>query len=213
MSARPSPLMSPAPTPHMCGVSETACVTIPCLPSGSLPNSYQAVCRTPGRIENGDTGDVACDHYHRIEEDVKLMKELGLKAYRFSIAWPRIQPDGTGKPNPEGLAFYSRLIDCLLEHEIEPWVTLYHWDLPLTLETEHAGWLNRDIVDYFGDYARICFENFGDRVKHWITLNEPWCSAFLGYGIGVHAPGRIDHDEAYVAAHHLILAHANAVEI
>jgi beta-galactosidase len=180
---------------------------------GRGPSIWDAMCQMPGKIQNGDTGDVACDHYHRVEEDVKLMKELGLKAYRFSIAWPRIQPDGKGEPNPEGLAFYNRLIDCLLEHDIEPWVTLYHWDLPLTLQTEHDGWLSRDTVECFGAYARICFENFGDRVQHWITLNEPWCSAFLGYGIGVHAPGRIDNDEPYIAAHHLILAHAHAVEI
>lgn len=180
---------------------------------GRGPSIWDAFSHTPGKTLCGDTGDVACDHYHRVEEDVKLMKEVGLKAYRFSIAWPRIQPDGKGEPNAEGIAFYNRLIDCLLEHDIEPWVTLYHWDFPLTLQTEHDGWLNREIVDCFGVYARICFENFGDRVQHWITLNEPWCSAVLGYGLGQHAPGHISNDEPYVAAHHLILAHAKAVQI
>lgn len=174
---------------------------------------WDVFSHTPGKIQNGDTGDVACDHYHRVEEDVQLMKQLGLTAYRFSIAWPRVQPDGKGDPNPEGIAFYNRLIDCLLENGIEPWVTLYHWDLPLALQTEHDGWLNREIVPRFGNYARICFEQFGDRVKNWITLNEPWCSAVLGHGIGMHAPGRINNEEPYVAAHHLILSHATAVQI
>ena len=174
---------------------------------------WDAFSHTPGKTQNGDTGDVACDHYHRFEEDVKLMKELGLLAYRFSVAWPRIQPDGKGGANPEGIAFYNRLIDCLLENGIEPWITLYHWDLPLALQSEHDGWLNGDIAERFGAYARICFSAFGDRVKNWITLNEPWCSAVLGHGIGMHAPGRIDNDEPYVAAHNLILSHAKAVQV
>jgi beta-galactosidase len=180
---------------------------------GRGPSVWDAMVQTPGKILNGDTGDVACDHYHRIEEDVLLMKELGLQAYRFSIAWPRIQPDGKGDSNSEGIAFYNRLIDCLLEHGIEPWVTLYHWDLPLALQIEHDGWLNKEIVERFCVYARICFESFGDRVKNWVTLNEPWCSSFLGHGIGLHAPGRIDDDEPYIVAHHLLLSHAKAVEI
>ena len=154
-----------------------------------------------------------CDHYHRFEEDVKMMQSLGLKAYRFSIAWPRIQPDGKGEANQQAIDFYNRLIDCLLEHGIEPWVTLYHWDLPLSLQIEHDGWLNKDMVKYFEKYARICFEAFGDRVKNWITLNEPWCSAVLGYGIGVHAPGRVSADEPYITAHHLLLSHARAYRI
>lgn len=180
---------------------------------GRGPSIWDAFCQTQGKIQNGATGEVACDHYHRFEDDVKLMQELGLKAYRFSIAWPRIQPNGQGVQNSEGIAFYSRLIDCLVEHGIEPWVTLYHWDLPLALQIEQDGWLNRDVVEKFGEYARICFDAFGDRVKNWVTLNEPWCSAVLGYGIGMHAPGRIDDDEPYVAAHNLILAHAKAVAV
>lgn len=174
---------------------------------------WDAFSKTPGKVQGGDTGDVACDHYHRFRDDVSLMKELGLKAYRFSIAWPRIQPDGKGEAHEEGLAFYNQLIDCLLEHDIEPWVTLYHWDLPLALQVEHDGWLNREIVDRFSIYARICFAAFGDRVKNWTTLNEPWCSSVLGHGIGMHAPGRVDDNEPYVAAHHLILAHARAVQV
>jgi beta-galactosidase len=180
---------------------------------GRAPSIIDAMCQTPGKVLNGDTGDIACDHYHHYEADVKRMKELGLQAYRFSIAWPRIQPDGKGAPNPEGIAFYNNLINCLLDHGIQPWVTLYHWDLPLALQIEHDGWLNRSIVDRFGEYARICFEQFGDRVKNWITLNEPWCSAVLGHGLGTLAPNRIDRDEPYIAAHHLILAHAKAVEV
>ena len=174
---------------------------------------WDTFSQTPGKVAGGDTGDVACDHFHRFEDDIKLMKELGLQAYRFSIAWSRIQPDGTGEPNAEGIAFYNSIIDCLLAHDIEPWVTLYHWDLPQVLEDRVGGWLGKAIVPIFGDYARICFEQFGDRVKNWITLNEPWCSAVLGYGLGVHAPGHADADKPYVAAHHLILSHAAAVKI
>ncbi|MDD7986426.1 GH1 family beta-glucosidase [Lentisphaera marina] len=180
---------------------------------GRAPSIWDAFCDTPGKVEEGHNGDVACDHYHRFEEDVKMMQSLGLKAYRFSIAWPRIQPDGKGEANQQAIDFYNRLIDCLLEHGIEPWVTLYHWDLPLSLQIEHDGWLNKDMVKYFEKYARICFEAFGDRVKNWITLNEPWCSAVLGYGIGAHAPGRVSADEPYIAAHHLLLSHARAYRI
>jgi beta-galactosidase len=180
---------------------------------GRAPSIWDAFCATPGKVEDGHNGDLACDHYHRFEEDVKMMQSLGLKAYRFSIAWPRIQPDGKGEANQQAIDFYNRLIDCLLEHGIEPWVTLYHWDLPLSLQIEHDGWLNKDMVKYFEKYARICFEAFGDRVKNWITLNEPWCSAVLGYGIGAHAPGRVSADEPYIAAHHLLLSHARAYRI
>lgn len=174
---------------------------------------WDTFSKTPGKVVGGDTGDVACDHYHRFEEDIKMMKELGLQAYRFSIAWPRIQPVGTGEPNQDGIAFYNKIINCLLEHGIEPWVTLYHWDLPQVLEDEFGGWLDKAIVPIFGNYARICFEQFGDRVKNWITLNEPYCSAVLGYGLGIHAPGRADANEPYVAAHNLILSHGKAVKI
>jgi beta-glucosidase len=173
---------------------------------------WDAFCHIPGKIKNNGTGDVACNHYHRFREDIKLMAEVGLQAYRFSISWPRIQPTGRGKPNPEGLRFYSELIDTLLAHHITPWITLYHWDLPLALQLEYDGWLNPKLANFFADYAAICFESFGDRVKHWLTLNEPWCSAVLGHGLGIHAPGRISHDEPYRAGHTLLRAHALAVE-
>lgn len=174
---------------------------------------WDAFAHTPGKIKNGDTGDVACDHYHRFREDVALMAEMGLPAYRFSIAWPRIQPTGYGDPNPEGIRFYSELIDTLLDHGITPWVTLYHWDLPLSLQLEHDGWLNPRMADFFGEYARICFESFGDRVKHWITFNEPWVTAILGYGQGVFAPGRVSTAEPYRAAHEILRAHGKAVDV
>jgi beta-galactosidase len=174
---------------------------------------WDAFSHTPGKILAGDTGDVACDHYNRFREDVALMADMGLRAYRFSISWPRIQPAGYGPPNAEGLRFYSELIDALLEHDIDPWVTLHHWDLPVALQMEYDGWLNPRMADLFGEYARICFLHFGDRVKHWITLNEPWVTAVLGYGKGVFAPGRVSHSEPYVAAHQLLRAHGRAVEI
>jgi beta-galactosidase len=174
---------------------------------------WDAFAHTPGKTRNGETGDVACDHYHRFREDVALMADLGLKAYRFSISWARIQPTGTGAPNAEGIRFYSDLIDALLERGITPWVTLYHWDLPLTLQVEHDGWLNPRMAEFFEDYARICFEHFGDRVRHWITLNEPWVTAMLGYGKGEFAPGRVSNDEPYRAGHELLRAHGRAVSL
>lgn len=173
---------------------------------------WDAFCRIPGRVFEGHSGDQACDHYHRFREDVALMAQMGLRHYRFSISWPRIQPDGKGDPNPEGIRFYSDLIDTLLAHGITPWVTLYHWDLPLALQLEDDGWLNPKIATYFRRYAEICFEAFGDRVQHWITLNEPWVVAILGYGQGVFAPGRVSNHEPYVAGHHLLRAHAEAVD-
>lgn len=174
---------------------------------------WDAFSHTPGKTHNGDTGDKACDHYHRFREDVQMMANLGLKAYRFSISWPRIQPKGYGEINPAGIQFYNELIDTLLSYGIEPWVTLYHWDLPLTLQLESDGWLNPNIADFFTDYASICFEHFGDRVKNWITLNEPWVVAILGYGQGVFAPGRVSNTEPYQAAHQLLRSHAKAVDL
>lgn len=176
---------------------------------------WDSMCHAQKRIHDGSSGDVACDHYHRFEEDIRIMQSMGLKNYRLSIAWPRIQPTGRGAPNPEGIAFYNRLIDCLLEHGIEPLVTLYHWDLPLALQIEHNGWLGRELVPAFADYARICFDAFGDRVKRWLTLNEPWCSTVLGYGTGEHAPGITSDDgsKVYLSGHHILLAHASAVKV
>jgi beta-glucosidase len=182
------------------------------LEGGKGLSIWDAFSHTPGKIKNDETGDIACDHYHRLEEDVKLMAEMGLQAYRFSISWPRIQPSGRGKPNPQGIRFYSELIDALLAHHITPWVTLYHWDLPLALQLEYDGWLDPQLASFFADYAAICFDAFGDRVKHWLTLNEPWCSAVLGHGLGILAPGRTSRDEPYLAGHTLLRAHAMAVE-
>ncbi len=174
---------------------------------------WDVFSKTQGKVANGDTGDIACDHYHLYKEDVALMAKLGVKNYRFSISWARIMPNGYGKVNEKGIAFYSDLIDTLLAHGITPWVTLYHWDLPLALQMEYDGWLNPKIADFFAEYARVCFEAFGDRVNHWITINEAWVIAILGYGQGVFAPGRISTSEPYLAGHHILLAHAKAVDI
>jgi beta-glucosidase len=167
---------------------------------------------TPGKTLNGDTGDVACDHYHRWRDDIQLMRQLGLQAYRFSVAWPRILPDGRGRVNEAGLAFYDQLVDGLLDAGITPWVTLYHWDLPQVLQ-DAGGWTNRATADAFAEYADVITRRLGDRVKHWITLNEPWCSSFLSYWIGEHAPGHKDFNEALAAVHTLLLAHGKAVPI
>ncbi len=177
---------------------------------GRTPSIWDTFSHTPGRVVNGDTGDVADDHYHRWEADLDLMAELGVDAYRFSIAWPRVQPGGSGRINEAGLAFYSRLVDGLLARGIQPWATLYHWDLPQELE-DAGGWTNRDTAARFAEYGARTVEALGDRVAGWITLNEPWCAAFLGYAAGVHAPGRTDPAAALAAAHHLNLAHGLAV--
>ena len=153
------------------------------------PSIWDTFSRTPGKVLGGDTGDVACDHYHRYAEDIALMSDLGLDAYRFSVAWPRVIPTGTGAVNRAGLDFYSRLVDGLLEHGIRPVVTLYHWDLPQSLD-DRGGWLNRESAQWFADYSAAVVGALGDRVSHWTTLNEPWCSSILSYAIGAHAPGR-----------------------
>ncbi|MFE0463708.1 GH1 family beta-glucosidase [Kitasatospora sp. NPDC058965] len=173
---------------------------------GRTPSIWDTFSRTPGKVRNGDTGDIAADHYHRYREDVALMASLGLGAYRFSFAWPRILPGGTGPVNPAGLDFYDRLVDELLGAGIAPVATLYHWDLPQELE-DRGGWTHRDTAHRFAEYAALVADRFGDRIGTWTTLNEPWCSAFLGYGNGVHAPGRTDPAQALRAHHHLLLAH------
>jgi beta-glucosidase len=178
---------------------------------GRGPSIWDAFCAEPGRVRNGDSGALAIDHRNRMREDVQLMGELGLQAYRFSIAWPRVQPLGSGQVSKPGLDFYSSLVDTLLEHNITPVVTLYHWDLPLALG-ERGGWTNRDTAQRFGAYAEIVADALGDRVNHWTTVNEPWCSSMLGYASGVHAPGVADHGAAVVAAHHLLLAHGVGVQ-
>jgi beta-glucosidase len=177
---------------------------------GRGPSIWDTFSRVPGRVVGGDTGDVAADHYHRYREDAALMADLGVRAYRFSVAWPRVQPRGRGPANPEGLDFYRRLVDGLLEQGIEPWVTLYHWDLPQALQ-DAGGWANREVAGRFVEYAAVVYEALRDRVVNWTTLNEPWCAAFLGHAAGVHAPGLQDPATALRATHHLLLAHGQAV--
>jgi len=170
---------------------------------------WDTFAQVPGAITDGSTGDVADDHYHRLAEDVALIDDLGFDAYRFSIAWPRIQADGTGAANPAGIDFYRRLAESLLERGVTPWATLYHWDLPQALE-DRGGWLERDTALRFTDYAAQVAEGLGDLVTNWITLNEPWCSSFLGYASGDHAPGRNVGARSAQAAHHLLLGHGLA---
>jgi beta-galactosidase len=176
---------------------------------GRTDSIWDAFSRVPGAVINADNGDVACDHYHRYRDDVALMRDLGLNAYRFSTSWARVRPDG-GPVNPKGVDFYSRLVDELLESGITPWLTLYHWDLPQALE-ELGGWTHRDTAYRFRDAALSVHDALGDRVKIWTTLNEPWCSSFLSYTGGAHAPGRQDVAAGLAAAHHLMLGHGLAV--
>jgi beta-glucosidase len=178
---------------------------------GRKPSIWDTFSHTPGTVLGGDTGDVADDHYHRYRDDVAIMAGLGVTHYRFSLAWPRLQPDGRGRVNEAGLDFYRRLVDELLAHGITPWVTLYHWDLPQTLE-DAGGWPERDTALRFAEYATLVHDRLRDRVRFWTTLNEPWCSAFLGYANGVHAPGRREPAAALAAAHHLMLGHGLATE-
>ncbi|MEI7556393.1 GH1 family beta-glucosidase [Candidatus Chlorohelix sp.] len=173
---------------------------------------WDTFAHAPGKIKDGSTGDIACNHYFKWREDVSLMKKIGLHGYRFSIAWARILPDGLGKVNQDGLDFYDRLVDWLLDHDIDPYVTLYHWDLPQALQ-DKGGWVNRDTVQAFVDYAGIIADRLGDRVRHWITLNEPWVAAVLGYGLGEHAPGHKNLGEAIQVGHNLLLAHGLAVPV
>jgi beta-glucosidase len=172
---------------------------------------WDRFCATPGKVRNGDTGAVACDFYHRYREDVALMRDLGLDAFRFSIAWPRVLPTGRGRVNEAGLDFYDRLVDALLEAGIEPLATLYHWDLPQALE-DRGGWTSRATVDAFAAYTDVVAARLGDRVRDWVTVNEPWVAAWLGYGRGIHAPGRASDADAISASHHLLLAHGAAAE-
>jgi beta-glucosidase len=178
---------------------------------GRTPSIWDTFSRTPGAVANGDTGDVACDHYHRVPADVALIKSLGVDAYRFSVAWPRVQPGGRGPANPAGLDFYDRLVDSLLAQDIKPWATLYHWDLPQELE-DAGGWPSRDTAYRFAEYAGLVFDRLQDRVDTFTTLNEPWCSAWLGYAAGVHAPGRRDVAASLAATHHLLLGHGLALQ-
>ncbi len=172
---------------------------------------WDTFSHTPGKVVHGDTGDIACDQYHRLGEDLDLMSSLGIKAYRFSVAWPRIQPEGGGQVNKKGLDYYRRLVDGLRDRDIEPMLTLYHWDLPQALE-DLGGWTSRETSKRFAEYAGVLYEEFADSVKYWITLNEPWVSAWLGYGAGVHAPGVKDTGKAIAATHHLLLGHGLALK-
>jgi beta-glucosidase len=171
---------------------------------------WDLFCRLPGRVANGETGDVACDHYHRYVEDLDLMASLGVRLYRFSIAWPRLIPDGKGKPNPAGIDFYRRLCDGLRDRGIAPMATLYHWDLPQAIQDE-GGWAARDTAFRFAEYAETAFEALGEHVDSWITQNEPWVTAFEGHGYGTKAPGQRDWPTALAVAHHVLLSHGLAV--
>ena len=178
---------------------------------GRGPSIWDDFSHTPGKVAHGHTGDVACDHYHRVEADVAMMVDIGLQAYRFSISWSRVIPDGRGQPNDDGIAWYSRLVDLLLENGITPNVTLFHWDLPSGLETI-GGFRNRDTAKWFADYAALMTRHLGDRVSMWATFNEPWCHAFLGHAAGYHAPGLTDPAAAIAVAHHEQLAHGLGVQ-
>ncbi|GAA0621431.1 GH1 family beta-glucosidase [Kutzneria viridogrisea] len=178
---------------------------------GRTPSIWDTYCRVPGMVDGGHNGDVACDHYHRMPEDVALIRDLGVDTYRFSVSWPRVQPGGRGPVNPAGLDFYDRLVDELLRNGIDPWLTLYHWDLPQELE-EAGGWPARDTAYRFADYAMLVFDRLQDRVRTWTTLNEPWCSAMLGYAEGRQAPGKQHLPSAIAAVHHLLLGHGLATQ-
>ena len=178
---------------------------------GRSEGIWDRFCKIPGAVRNGESGEVACDFFHRYPDDVRLMQELGVDAFRFSVSWPRILPDGRGRIEPRGLDFYDRLVDELLAAEIRPFLNLYHWDLPQTLEDE-GGWPARATAEAFVELAEAVAGRLGDRVRDWSTHNEPWCAAWLGYGLGVHAPGRKSRADAVAASHHLLLSHGWAVE-
>ena len=179
---------------------------------GRGPSIWDTFCRVPGKVANGDTGEIACDHYHRYNEDLDLMKWMGVDAYRFSVAWSRVIPNGVGPINQAGLDFYHRLIDGALERGIQPWITMYHWDLPQALQ-DRGGWNNREVVKWFEEYANVLTNEFGDRVKHWMTLNEPLCSAWIGHLYGDMAPGITDLQTALNASHHLLMSHGIASQV
>lgn len=181
--------------------------------SGKGQNIWDVFTKEPGRVYEGHTGDIACDHYHRFREDVAYMKELGLKGYRFSIDWSRVLPEGTGKVNEKGIDFYNALIDELLEQGIEPYITLYHWELPYEIY-KRGGWMNPEIVEWFGQYARLVAERFSDRVKYFFTLNEPQCFVGLGFLQGCHAPGvKVPLRDTFEMAHNALKAHGRAVQM
>lgn len=178
---------------------------------GRSPSIWDTFSHAPGNVRNGDHGDEACNSYHLYKEDVQHLKKLGVDLYRFSIAWPRVMPEGRGELNPKGVAYYQNLIDELIENGIEPMITLYHWDLPQVLQ-DKGGWENRETIDAFNEYAVAMFKEFGDKVSKWITINEPWCASFLSNYLGAHAPGKTDLQAGVDVAHHLMLAHGKAVQ-
>jgi len=179
---------------------------------GRSPSSWDAFCEQDGRVFNGHSGEVACDHYHRLEEDTDLIAGLGVGAYRLSVSWPRVLPEVTGRVNEAGLAYYDRLIDALLARGVDPWVTLYHWDHPQAMQ-EQGGWLNRDSADWFAEYAAVVVDRLSDRVRHWMTINEPQIFIGLGHVSGEHAPGlKLSRREALLVSHHALLAHGKGVE-
>ncbi|GAA0357103.1 GH1 family beta-glucosidase [Bacillus horti] len=179
---------------------------------GRTPSIWDTFARTPGKVRNGDNGDVACDSYHRYEEDVQLIKELGSDIYRFSVSWSRVFPEGRGKANEKGVQYYHKLVDELLKHGIEPMCTLYHWDLPQVLQ-DQGGWDNRETITAFEEYASFMFKEFNGKVKRWLTINEPWCASFLSNYIGEHAPGNQNLQLATDIGHHLMVAHGRAVKL
>jgi beta-glucosidase len=181
------------------------------LADGAGASIWHRFAHTPGKIADGSNGDVACDHYRRFAEDVGLMRELGIQAYRFSVSWSRVLPDGVGRVNRTGVDFYSRLVDTLLEHNIQPMVTLYHWDLPAVLE-DRGGWVAPQVADWFAEYARLMFRSLGDRARLWATINEPWVVMDHGYVEGEHAPGLRDLPKALAVSKNLLRAHAAAVQ-
>ncbi|MCS6789559.1 MAG: GH1 family beta-glucosidase [Bacteroidia bacterium] len=180
---------------------------------GKGPSIWDAFVRRAGKIDRRETGDVACDFYHRYLEDIQLMRELSIPAFRFSISWPRILPEGKGKPNPEGIRFYHQVIDACLAANIEPWVTLYHWDLPLALEEAYGGWADRKIIEDFLNYAELCAKEYGGKVKYWMILNEPLAFTILGYLLGVHAPGHRSVQKFLAAVHHAALVQAEGIRL
>src|SRR5688500_1673407 len=210
------PERAPAPASFPAGFlwgSATAAYQVEGSPlaDGAGPSIWHRFVHTPGLVRDGDTGDVACDHYRRWKEDVAIMRRLGLQAYRFSVSWSRILPAGTGHVNEAGLDFYDRLVDALLENGIEPLVTLYHWDLPAALD-DRGGWLNPEIAQWFADYASVMFRKLDGRVKLWATLNEPWVITDGGYLYCAMAPGRQNSCEAPLVSHHLLRSHGEAVK-
>jgi beta-glucosidase len=208
---QPSELTATFPTDFLWGAATSAYqIEGATHEDGRALSVWDRFAAIPGTTYQGETGEIAADHYHRMEEDVALMAELNLNAYRFSLSWPRILPQGTGGVNERGLDFYDRLVDALLARGIRPLATLYHWDLPVALQ-DRGGWLVRDTAYAFAEYAEVVARRLGDRVDWWLTHNEPWCSAYLGYADGIHAPGVRDKNLAVIAGHHVLLSHGLSV--